>query len=155
MNMIKKHSAFILIAGICGCSSLPQSGFSTGAEKSVRREEITAKESKTLASLSEIEEALRDYYTQEKRIPANISDLVPQYLPEIPTLELGVPQHRNTNRVTLYKPSILVDGNINGARIADTGGWGYVHTDRQIVVFVDCTHLSSNGTPWYLRRPGD
>jgi len=136
-----------------GCSIWPKSDFSTSAEKSVRAADLSVDETRTLAGLSEIEEALRDYYTHERRIPDNLDALVPQYLAAIPTVELGLSQHSDTNRVTNYNPEILIDGVVDGARIGDTGGWGYVHTDRQVVVFVDCTHLSPSGAPWYSRQP--
>ncbi len=141
-----------LAAALVGCQSW-QGPFSSAAEKSVESVAAAAAESRTLAELSEIQEALREYYAHERKIPDTLSILVPQYLAEIPTVELGLRAHHNTNRVTVYGPEVLVDGVIDGAKIKDTGGWGYVHNDRQIVVFVDCTHLSSNGAPWYSRQP--
>ncbi|MDE1976757.1 MAG: hypothetical protein KGL04_06195 [Elusimicrobia bacterium] len=152
--MKKVAAGLAAVFFLCGgCSILPKSDFSTSAEKSVQAANLNADETKTLAGLSEIEEALRDYYAHERRIPDSLDALIPQYLAEIPTVELGLPEHRDTNRVTDYNPAILIDGVVDGARIGDTGGWGYVHTDRQVVVFVDCTHLSPNGTPWYTRQP--
>ncbi len=34
----------------------------------------------------------------------------------------------------------------------DTGKWGYVFNESQVVVFIDCTHKSGRGRPWYQER---
>lgn len=111
-----------------------------------------AKESQTLTSRAKIEEALGAYVKEQGKIPASLKDLVPKYLAVIPAVELGLSAHRDTARVTIYQSSILRDGQIDGSKIDDRGGWGYVFNDRQVVVFVDCTHQSSRGRGWYLER---
>ena len=41
---------------------------------------------------------------------------------------------------------------VNGSRLKDTGGWGYVHNDRQVIIFVDCIHKMMDGKFWYQAR---
>ncbi|MDE2040333.1 MAG: hypothetical protein KGO96_09655 [Elusimicrobia bacterium] len=144
----------LVVAALAGCADAPlDSGRrSDDVDRTVSAVEAGARESRTLASLAKIEESLAAYIGSEKRIPETLDVLVPQYLAAIPPVELGVRGHRDTNRVELYPQSLLRDGQIDGSRLKDTGRWGYVHNDHQVVVFIDCTHRSPSGTPWYLRH---
>jgi hypothetical protein len=121
-------------------------------DEDVRDSERQVRESRTLSNLSKLESSLADYIKTEKRIPAKLEWLIPKYLAEIPSVEIGVRGHQENSEVKVYPPDVLRDGRISGARIRDTGKWGYVFNERQVVVFIDCTHKSSRGRPWYQER---
>jgi hypothetical protein len=121
-------------------------------ESDVRNFEGQVRESRTLSNLAKIEASLADYIKLEKRIPEKLEWLIPKYLAEIPSVDLGLKGHEETSLVKVYPADVLRDGQISGTRILDTGKWGYVFNDRQVVVFVDCTHKSSRGRPWYQER---
>ena len=138
---------------LAGCRSL--GGKNEGVvelERDFRNSERQVKETRTLSSLVQLESALASYVKAERRIPDKLKQLIPKYLAEIPTIDVDVRSHRETNSVKVYPGSILRDGLIDGTRLQDTGEWGYVHNDRQVVIFVDCTHPSSRGRPWYQER---
>ena len=44
--------------------------------------------------------------------------------------------HSETNRVRAYPSRVLQDGAIDGSKLRDSGAWGYVHNDRQVIIFV-------------------
>lgn len=112
-----------------------------------------AQESRTLGALVQLETALADYYKAEGRAPAKLEVLVPKYLGAMPVVELGIKGHRdNSDAVAYASEEILIGGQVDGSRLRDTGRWGYTFNDRQIVVFVDCTHSTSRGTPWFRER---
>lgn len=142
--------AAILAAG--ACRSLGKEDFSPEIEQTIRQVDFSAKESRTLSALAKLEEAISSYYQAEKKIPPNLEALIPKYLAEIPTVEISVRGHRDTAAVRSYPASVLNGGRIDGTRLRDSGRWGYVFNDRQVVVFVDCTHKSSRGRPWYQER---
>ena len=96
-----------------------------------------------------METALASFVKGERRIPERLDELVPKYLAEIPSVDIAVGGHHETNAVKYYASDLLRDGQIDGTKLKDTGKWGYVHNDRQVVIFVDCTHPSSRGQPWY------
>lgn len=139
-----------------GCSSGQSRSndetFSREVEDKVREADARAGESRTLSALSKLEEALAAYIAAERKIPDKLEELMPRYLADIPPLELDVRGHRDTNAVQVYPPSILRDGQIDGTRLKDTGRWGYTHNDRQVVVFIDCTHQSKRGHAWYKQK---
>ncbi len=101
--------------------------------------QVQAEESQTLSFLGNIDSAIAAYYHDTSSIPPDIKSLVPKYLFEIPIVELGLPDYRNTRMVTVYPPSILKDGRVNGKKIKNTGGWGYVVNGNQVIAFVDST----------------
>ncbi len=141
---------------LAGCSGWMVSNKDEGAkelERSFKDSESHVKENRTRSALGALETAVGDYVKAEGRIPEDLSALIPKYLAEIPSVDLDVPRHQETNAVKIYPSSILRDGLIDGTKLADTGKWGYVHNERQVVVFVDCTHPSSRGRPWYQERP--
>ncbi|MEK7858001.1 MAG: hypothetical protein AAB320_02565 [Elusimicrobiota bacterium] len=121
-------------------------------EKNLRDSEASGKESRTLAALAKIESSLSDYVKAENKVPKTLDALIPKYLAEIPAVDIGVPGHRDTAEVKVYPMDTLRDGQIDGTKLRDTGKWGYVFTENRVVVFVDCTHSSSHGRPWYLER---
>ena len=150
-----KTLAMFLI-GICaaaaGCSMFKEDSSSKEVDQKAAEVEFQVKESETRSALARIEASLKAFTDAEKRIPESLDELVPKYLAEIPVVEIGVRGYHDTNAVKVYPSSILVDGNIDGSKLKDTGRWGYVHNDNQIVVFVDCTEKSSKGIPWYQER---
>lgn len=149
-----KTPVLVLMAVLCaGCKGMGgRDEISRQVDADVRDSDGMIRESRTLSGLAKIEESLDAYVKHENRIPTKLEQLIPKYLAEIPTVELGLPNHNDTNVVKVYPTDVLRDGQVTGARISDTGKWGYVFNDRQVVVFVDCTHKSSRGRPWFQER---
>ena len=114
--------------------------------------DMQIKELRTLSGLAKIEESLKDYTQNEKKIPENLEDLIPKYIAEMPLAELGIRSHRDTSKIQDYPKAILRHGRVDGLKLKDTGRWGYVHDDHRAVVFVDCVHKSSRGRPWFEER---
>lgn len=141
------------VLALCGCRGLlGRDDIALQVDAEVRDSERQVRESRTLSSLAKIEASLSDYIKIEKRIPAKLEWLIPKYIAEIPSVEIGVKGHAETSEVKIYPSDILRDGKISGARLLDTGKWGYVFNERQVVIFVDCTHKSGRGRPWYQER---
>jgi len=113
--------------------------------------EARVKEERVRSSLAQLEARLSDYTKTEKKIPAKLELLVPKYLAEIPALDLPI-CGRESNKVEVYSPEFLRDGQVDGSRIRSTGRWGYVFNDYQVVIFVDCLKPSLRGVPWYQER---
>src|SRR5688572_24064664 len=120
-------------------------------EKETSANEMKVKEDKVRSSLAQLEARLSDYTKTERAIPAKLEKLVPKYLAEIPALDLPV-CGRESNKVEVYSPVILRDGQVDGSRLKGTGRWGYVFTADRIVIFVDCLKPSLRGVPWYQER---
>ena len=138
-----------LTAGCGGGPVSRETRISEDVDQNVRDAETRAQESRTLSSLAKIEESVATYVKTEKSIPESLDQLIPKYLAEVPPVEIGVRWHRDTALVKVYPETILRDGQIDGSQLKDTGRWGYVHNERQVVVFIDCTHQSRQGHPWY------
>ena len=150
--MVLAAAALTAAGALSGCggnASERDARISSDVEQNVQEADTRAQELRTLASLAKIEESVANYVKTENKIPDNLEQLIPKYLAEVPPVEIGVRGHRDNNQVRLYTASVLRDGQIDGSQLKDTGRWGYVHNDRQVVVFVDCTHLSRQGSPWY------
>jgi hypothetical protein len=113
---------------------------------------LRAYESSTLVALAALERSINDFVQARRRIPRTLNELVPDYLAEIPTIELGIKGYKPTADVAYYPAETIVDGRINGAALDDTGGWGYAFNDRQVIIFVDCARKRMNGTLWYEAR---
>jgi hypothetical protein len=109
-------------------------------------------ESHTLSRLAALERSLNDFVQREGRVPASLDELVPKYLAGIPEVELGSRRHNESNQVTYYPAEAIVDGQVNGALLKDTGGWGFVSNGRQVILFVDCVHKMMDGSFWYQAR---
>lgn len=110
--------------------------------------ERSARESRTVSNLAALEKSLDDFVHHEGKIPERLDVLVPKYAAEIPPADTAV-HHRASSRVTYYGSDVIRDKVVDGARLKDTGGWGYAFNNRHVVVFVDCTHPSSRKRPWY------
>ena len=143
----------LLLAASGGCAMM------TGVEPSAKELDKNAadtdthiRETKTLSTLAALETKIGAYIKAENKIPKDLEDLVPKYLAEIPTVELGVERHKDSSKVKVYPSEVMRDGQIDGTQLRDTGKWGYTFNDRQVIIFVDCTHNSSRGVPWYQER---
>ncbi|MBI5630981.1 MAG: hypothetical protein HY921_08865 [Elusimicrobia bacterium] len=146
---------FMILGGLLsalGCQSSRDEVISRETELNLQEADARTRELRTISGLAKLEASLSDYYKAEKHIPKALEDLIPKYLAEMPMAETGVRGHKDTTEVRIYGFDVLRGGQIDGSRLKDTGGWGYVYNDRQIVVFVDCTHKSSSGRPWYQER---
>lgn len=146
----------ILVAAIAtamaGCQAAREERLSQEMADSIRKTDSLARESRTLSGLAKIEESIAAYLRTERKIPPNIELLIPKYLAEVPSVDIPVRGHKETNGVKIYDARVLRDGKVDGSQVEDGGGWGYVFNDRQVVVFVDCTHPASNGQPWYSQK---
>lgn len=142
---MKKRILFLTAAAVlAGCAL-------TRDERS--SSDVQIRESRTLSALFQLEQAVAAYYKAKGKIPPTLDALIPQYLASMPAVEISAPGgHRDTSRVEIYPSKALRGGQVDGSQIKDTGRWGYVFNDRQVVVFIDCTHLSSRGKPWYRER---
>ena len=142
-------AAALLTAGCAGMFSRDEAAVDFDKETSAN--EARVKEDRVRSSLAQIETRLSDYTKTEKKVPAKLELLVPKYIAEIPTLDLPV-CGRESNKVEVYSPEVLRDGQVDGSRLRGTGRWGYVFTDDRIVIFVDCLKPSLRGVPWYQER---
>lgn len=149
---MKRLGIVALLASLAGCGTFGGDRIEQEVASSVRDNDRQILESRTLGSLAKLEASLADYIKTEGRIPGKLEDLIPKYLAEMPTVETGVSKHRETSASKIYPADILRDGVVQGTRLSDSGRWGYVFNERQVVVFVDCTHQDSKGTPWYQQR---
>lgn len=150
---MKRVIPLLCVLASVGCAALlggPDEA-SKEFEKEAGAADLRMREDAARSSLGKIETSLADFVKTEKTIPDKLEKLVPKYLGEIPTLSLPV-CGRESNRVEVYSPSILRDGQVDGTRIRGTGRWGYVFNDSRVVVFVDCLKPSSRGVPWYQER---
>jgi hypothetical protein len=145
--------AVMLAAAIGGCA-IPSSREDSihEVDENVNALEIQAAESRTMSGLAKLEESLTRYLETEKKIPERLENMIPKYLAEMPRVEIHVRGHHETDGTKNYPSTVLRDGQIDGTKLKDTGRWGYVYNDRQVVVFIDCTHKSSRGRGWYLER---
>lgn len=152
MRLVAALTALSAGVLLSACGAFKEDKMSRDVDANVAAVELQAKEAHTLSSLSKLDDAIAAYIKDTRRIPTNLEALVPKYIGEVPDVELGLRGYRDTTKVTIYPPTILRDGQIDGMLIKDTGGWGYVYNDRQVVVFVDCTQKSSRNRAWYLER---
>ena len=147
-NIMLTAAAVLLTAGCAGM--LGKDEASADFDKETSANEARIKEDRVRSSLAQIEARLADY-TKTLPIPAKLEKLVPKYLAEIPSLDLPVCGHES-NKVEVYSPDILRDGQVDGSRIRGSGHWGYVFNDTRVVIFVDCLKPSLRGLPWYQER---
>ncbi|MDD5629673.1 MAG: hypothetical protein PHU21_11450 [Elusimicrobia bacterium] len=151
--MRKWNLGLALLLALGGCRSLGLKDESSAElERNFQESDRQVRENRTLSSLAEMETALAGFVKTEKRIPEKLDELVPKYLAAVPSVDLAVAGHHETNAVKYYPSDLLRGGQLDGTKLRDTGRWGYVHNDRQVVIFVDCTHPTSRGKPWYKER---
>jgi hypothetical protein len=138
---------------IMGCRGASVRDYSARElERNFEDSDRQVRQSRTLSSLAQLETALESFVQHERRIPERLEELVPKYLAEIPSVDTGIKGHEESATVEYYPTNILEDGLLDGTRLRDRGRWGYVHNDAQVVIFVDCTHPSPRGKPWYQER---
>lgn len=142
------------LAGLCACGRHLglRSESSPGIETEIAQAERNALESRTLSHLAALELSVEDFIKAEGKIPGALEELVPKYIAEVPTVSMGIRGHRENASVQRYASDVIRGQVIDGTRLKDTGRWGYAHNDRQVILFVDCTHFSSRGKPWYRER---
>ncbi len=142
---------FVFLA-VSGCASLKTETFGGDSSDDIERSERMSLESRTLSRLAALERSLNDFIQAEGRVPKRLEDMVPKYLAEIPEVETGIRRHKENGGVRYYPADLIMDGQVNGARLKDTGGWGFVRNEERVIVFVDCTHPMMGGSPWYQAR---
>ena len=143
----------VLAASLSACAFFGAEHGTAELDSALARSDRVLRESKTVSSLAAIEKSLDDYVQHEGKIPARLDVLIPKYAAEIPLADPAVSRHAASNNVTYYPSSVIRDGVVDGTRIKDSDGWGYAANDRQIIIFVNCTHTNSHDRPWY-REPG-
>ncbi|OGR96349.1 MAG: hypothetical protein A2V88_14520 [Elusimicrobia bacterium RBG_16_66_12] len=145
-------AAVVLAASFSGCAGLfAKDEAAADFDKETSAAEARIKEDRVRSALGRFEESIADFYKTEKRIPERLDQLVPKYLAEVPSLDLPA-CGRETEKIQVYPADILRGGQVDGSRLKGTGRWGYVHNERQVVIFVDCLKPSSRGIPWYQER---
>ncbi|HVE12271.1 MAG TPA: hypothetical protein VNI01_02645 [Elusimicrobiota bacterium] len=151
--MMRGATIAALAAMLCGCLTMDSADQRRPSDISeeVGRSERGAIETSNLARLAALEHGVNEFVQAEGRIPKTLDELIPKYLAEIPEAA-GLRGHRDSARVKSYPATVIVDGQINGAAIQDSGGWGYAHNDMQVIVFVNCTHKNLAGQLWYQAR---
>ena len=151
--MRKWNLGLALVLALAGCRGM---GLKDEAAGDLERNSVDSDrnvgETRTLAGLAALETALASYVKGEQRIPERLEELVPKYLAEVPDVDVEIAGHQETSAVKYYDSDLIRNGQIDGTKLKDTGKWGYAHNDRQVVIFVDCTHSSSRGKPWYQER---
>ncbi len=115
-NIILVAVAVFLTAGCAGMFGGKDEA-SSDFDQETRANEARVKEDRVRSSLAQLEARLADYTKAEKTIPAKLEKLVPKYIAGIPPLDLPV-CGRESNRVEVYPPEILRDGQVDGSRIA-------------------------------------
>jgi hypothetical protein len=151
--MRKWNLGLVVLLALAGCKGFGLRDESAAElERNFQDSDRKIRETRTMSGLAEMETALGSYIKTEKRIPERLEALVPKYLAEIPNVDIAAGGHHETSAVKYYGVDILRAGQIDGTRLKDTGKWGYVHNDRQVVIFVDCTHPSSRGKSWYQEK---
>ena len=150
---MKNAVVVVLAVVLSGCTTqMFNMKIDTNQSAEVAASERRALESQTLVSLAALERSINDYVRSRRQIPKKLNELVSDFLAEIPTVELGIKGYKPTAKVAYYPSSIIVDKQINGAALDDTGGWGYTFNDRQVIVFIDCTRKRMDGSLWYQAR---
>ncbi len=151
--MRKWNLGLALLATLAGCRGLSLKDESVSElERNFQDSDRQVRETRTLAGLTEMETALASYVKGERHIPERLEELVPKYLAAVPSVDTAADGHHETSDVRYYAGDLLRDGQLDGTKLKDTGKWGYVYNNRQVVLFVDCTHPSSRGRPWYQER---
>ena len=150
--MIRRLILLALASAAFACASPSARDDSADTfERATRRGETNFHETKARANLASIESAMADYIKAERKIPEQLTDLVPKYIASLPSVDLPA-CGSETDRVQNYGPGILRDGAVDGTRLKGTGRWGYVHGQEQVVIFIDCLKPSSAKLPWYQER---
>src|SRR5206468_2359631 len=100
MNRLRIALMIAVMCATVGCSfnlgpkpeSATAQGSSSPAETVYRNSDVYTQESRTLSGLATLETRINDYIKGEGKIPDKLEELIPRYLAEIPTVELGQPK---------------------------------------------------------------
>jgi hypothetical protein len=97
-------------------------------------------------ALGRLQGALSQYYADTGgKYPTSLDGLVPKYIDAV--LELNLPQHKRTRRVTIINDP---KGDSPAPWVQDTGGWLYFTGDGAKLdgtLLIDCTHPDAKGKP--------
>ena len=151
---MKKALLLALASSLAACTmmGLREDRFPKGVSDEVARSVRRTAESHTLSALAALERSLNDYIQAKGKVPARLEDLVPEFLAEIPEVELGLKEHKDRSEVRYYPAAVIVGGGINGASLGDSGGWGFSYNEKRVILFVDCIHQRMDGSLWYKAR---
>lgn len=112
--------------------------------------EVGSKESDARAGLETLRSAISAYSADRGAAPKSLQDAdfvgMENHLVSVPELDLPYPGHAPSQRVETGKFA-HADGGPDAAAMRDTGHWAYDPSAG--AVFVDCTHLDSEGNPAY------
>lgn len=117
---------------------------------------LKSKEGSTKGNIGLLKSKLAIYYGEHEGVyPARLEDVLDAEISQMPMVDIG--EHPGSNRVTAYGgevcgPTGKYGSEIDGGKIQDSGGWGYVGDEKSPcwgTVFVDCTHADTKGTPWH------
>lgn len=149
---MKGMACVAALALLAGCQTIGEERPAVELDQEATDVDFQVKESKALSHLAKLETAVADYYKIEHKVPAKLTDLIPKYLADIPIVEIVGARHKDTSAVQYYPGDIILDGRIDGTRLKDSGRWGYAYTEKQVIIFIDCTHRNPKGLPWYQAR---
>jgi len=117
-----------------------------------------AKETITVAQLGSLRTELEMYAgDHDEKYPTDLSLLVPKYRDKIEPIWLADHPGNGSTPIRAYSGDVCsgskdADSVIDGFKLKDTGGFGYV-TDPKAAcfghLFVDCTHKRVGGNEWY------
>lgn len=155
MNMRRGGFSLLCAVIFSGCAAyIGSDAVSQRVSQEVAHSERLASESLTMSRLTALERSLSDFILAEGRVPKSLEDLIPRYIAEIPESVLGIRGHKDSNVVTYYRPHVINGGLINGAELRDRGGWGYAFNGKRVILFVNCTHATLKGEPWFRKGTG-
>ena len=129
----------LIVLGIAAAIALPRFTAMKNGE-----DERSAK-----TNLAALRSALASYYLDTKgSYPADLNQLVPKYTPEIPNV---FPANPAGSGVEIYGPEVCSGAELLGAKLRDTGKWGYVAAPKAPCdgkIFFDSANTDSNGAAW-------
>lgn len=106
---------------------------------------------KAVRDLARLRRALQDFFAGTGgRWPSSLDELVPDYLTEIPVLDL--PGHAPSSEVRTISGTLHDED--AAAAVSDTGGWLYFSdpdSDNWGLALIDCSHGHEGGGSWYDR----
>jgi uncharacterized RDD family membrane protein YckC/type II secretory pathway pseudopilin PulG len=109
-----------------------------------------AGEGSAKAGLGSLRAAASVYYGENNgKYPAQLSDLTPKQLAQIPALKLK--DHPQSSEVTNYEGAVCSGTAVDPTKARDTGRWGYVSDPAATCfgsIFVDCVHVDSKQKQW-------
>jgi hypothetical protein len=103
-----------------------------------------------LSCLASLRAALAQYYVDNgSKYPDSLTQLVPQYISQIPPLWKGL--HDEGGKAFPHTESSEVATYINRAAGTDSEKWGYINnpSDKDYgTIFIDCSHTDWRGLRW-------